>query len=270
MASVPYYFGNFLMNDGVNYLLTKKTLDSSVLQYQSENIGRYPGVKFSGSRINERPIPVLVRVVGSSRNDLESKLDTLLGAMQYRQQRLTLHSSDQRYYIADCIQAQYTLAPGNVVFCDVALSFMCYLPYALAPTLSNYTMSSTALTSQGGGVYASPIQAITGGGNIFTYPQIVITNTASTSITAVTVTQQTDGMSLSVTQTMAQNDILTIFTDPLTTNGLTVTYNNGSPLAFSGAFQLMEPTLTNWQILASAASQPSISAVWTWNARWAS
>lgn len=270
MASVPYYFGTMNINDGINFFLTKKTLDSAVLQYQAENISRYIGVKFSGSRINERPIPVNVRVVGSSRNDLESKLDTLLGAMQYRQQRLTLHSSDARYYIADAIQAQYTLAPGNVVFCDVGLTFMSYLPYALAPTLSSYTLASTALTSQGGGVYASPIQAITGGGNIFSYPQIVITNTASVSITAITIAQQTDGMSLSVTQTMAQNDILTIFTDPLTTNGLTVTYNNGAPLTFSGAFPLQEPTLTNWQISASAASQPSISAVFTWNARWAS
>lgn len=270
MAVVPYFFGNFCINDGQSYLLQSKQLDPPALQYQVEVVGRTPGVKYSGARINERPITVVIRVVGTSRIDLENKVDALMQAMQYQAQRLQLHANDSRYFLASCVTPTYTLDAHAVIWVDITLVFVAFLPYAYAANTSTFTMASQALTSQGGGLYASTQQSITGGGNVFSYPTIVLTNTGSPNITAVTLNQQTDALQITVTQTLHTNDYLTITNDPFLANGLTVTYNGGNPLDFSGGFNVMEPGPTLWQIVATAGSQPSMSASWVWQSRWAS
>ena len=273
MSVTQYFFANFCINDGVNYFLLSKVFDAPSLQYVVEGVSRYPGTKFSGSRINEKPLPLTVRVVSTgpsaSRADLESKIDALMAALQYRQQRLTLHSLDQRYYIADASDVKISLGPGQTLWADVVITFTLYVPYAYAATTSIQTLVSTALTSQGGGIYAAPIQSFAGGGNVFSYPIITITNTGSPNITAINLYQQTDGMQITVSHTLSTNDTLTIFNDPLNANGFTVSYNLGAPIPFSGSFFVQEPTITNWLLTAAAASQPSASISWQWIAHWA-
>jgi phage-related protein len=269
MAVVPYSYGPFCINDGQNYFLLSKTLDSPTLQYQVQGVARVPGVKRNGFLINERPIQVTVRVIGSSRLDLETKLDALFGALQYRAQPLTLHASDSRYYLCDCSDAKYTLANGAVVWTDVQMTFTAYQPYAYSAGTTVYNLASAALTLQSTGVYVTPVFSMQGGGNVFTYPTIVITNTAATAITQLSVIQSTDAMTTTVIQTLNNGDTLTITSDPLQANGLTVQYNGGNPIAFQGSFPVMEPATTAWQISAHAASAPSLKAVLTWQSRWA-
>ena len=269
MAISPYYFGAFCLSDGQNYFLLSKTLDPPSQQYVVANIARLDGTKRSGSKVNERPIQCTVRVVGTTRIDLENKLDALLGALQYREQRLTLHANDpNRYFVADCVDAPYSFTSGTVLWVDVQIKFVCYTPYAFSATQSNYTMAATAFS--GSGPYTSPVQTLTGSGNVFCYPTIVITNTGSVQVTQLTLAQQTDGMALTVLQTLNTNDTLTITCDPLAANGLTVSYNNSSPINFVGSFHVIEPSISLWQITATAASAPTMSATWAWVARWAS
>ena len=271
--SSPCFFGSFPLNDGINYYTISKQLDPPALQYVTSPVARIPGTKSNGSRINERPITVVVRVVSTgpnaSRIDLESKVDALLGALQYRQQRLSLHASDSRYFLCDCVNAPFSFAQGNVLWCDVTCTFVAYTPYAFAAAQSTYSIPSTVMGSISSGTWGIPVQTITGGGNVFNYPTLVITNTGSVQITTVNIFQQTDGMQLLTIQNLNANDTLTVYTNPLAANGLSVLYNNGTPLQFQGAFPVMEPTATLWQIYANAATAPSMSCVWTWVSRFA-
>lgn len=178
--TTTYQYGAFVLNDGVNYFLTEKHLDMPAFRQTLFPIARLEGMKKTGERINEKRIPVVITVVGVSRSDLESKLDTLYGALALRQQSLTLHALDNRYYVADAISGTAHLVPGKILSAQVPVTFVAQQPFAYAPAQSIATTGSVTLTQVTGSTtnwqLAGGFNVGAGGGNYFARPTLQIYN----------------------------------------------------------------------------------------------
>jgi hypothetical protein len=273
MASVPYYYGSFNMNDGVNYFLLEK--DSPTMPSVSETlfkIGRLEGMKKTGEAVNDKQVKVKVRILGISRADLEAKVDTLTQALYLRQQHLQLHTSDARYLIADCVQAAIPLAQGNVITTIAQLLFLAQEPYAYASAASTYDSGNVTYSSIGGSQYQATF-SFAGGGSVYAYPTIVLTAKNATTWSQLQIQQTTDSEIITLTSNLptATNDTITIVCDPRATNGGQA-YKNGSTAnqcAINGIFPVEEPTATGWTITITAgATAPQVDTVWMWTPRW--
>ncbi len=92
--------------------------------------------------------------------------------------------------------------------------------------------------------------------------------------TALSLAEVTDSrtITLSGSASLPQNfgDILDIYCDPFdSTNGLTVQKNN-VPVAFSGAFPVLQPFSTTFLLQLSCPSLPTVELITTWTPRWVS
>jgi hypothetical protein len=177
MALTPVYYGSFNINDGINYVVTKRTVPFPSINPSMFKIGRLEGMKKVGESINERKLTIEGRVIAVSRADLENKLDALQAAFFIRGQNLNMHTNDQRYFIADCIEMQFELGPGNVIHCPYTAIFQAYTPFAFSPTQS--VVTSGINTMIGGGVNLGAqlttfTYSVVGGGNVYTRPVIRI------------------------------------------------------------------------------------------------
>jgi len=171
-----YSYGTFCFHDGVNYLLTKKSISAVPVKETLFKIARFEGMKKTGEVTNARTITLEIRVLGSSRADLESKLDALYQAFSQRQQNLTLHSVDGRYYLADCVGMDATLAPGSILSAIVSATFLCQQPYAYAAQQLFFTSGGVSGGNIGGQNWQLANQTIMGGGNVFNRPTIILAN----------------------------------------------------------------------------------------------
>jgi hypothetical protein len=204
--TTTYMYGACVLHDGINYFLTEKPLDFPVFKQTYFQVGRLEGVKKSGERLNERQIAVTIKVVGASRVDLEYKLDTLYQGLSARQQSLTLHSEDARYYIADAVAGQARLVPGRILAVDVPVTFVCQQPFAYASSQSVRTWASLLMSAVSGQANvwqlpsASNPLSVSGGGNYFARPTIILTNetTANATTLSSTVSSGTAYTTLSV------------------------------------------------------------------------
>lgn len=275
MAATIYTFGTFNLNDNVNYFLLSKDSHSIVSIAETLfKVGRLEGMKKTGQVTNERTIIMQVRVLGTSRIDLENKIDALLQALALQQQQLMLHANDSRFYIADCVEAHIPLGPGNVVTTVATLKFVCQQPYALAATASTFDTGTTTLTLVSGTTYNFPSNIVfAGGGNIYNRPTIRLIAKNTVTWTQVQVQQLSDSQFFFVTSNLpaATNDFIDIICDPYAQNGSLVfkNGNNTSLCQVSGIFPVLEPTSTNWQILVTVSSGvPQVDAVFTYTSRW--
>lgn len=174
MAQTPYYYNGFNFNDGVNYYLTSKSFEMVPLKVALSKIARIEGMKKTGDTVNERTININVRVVGTSRTNLEQLLDNLYAALAVKQGQLQLHALDNRYWICDCVDAKTTKL--NVVSADVSIQFVAALPYALASSAQSHNTGSITPSAQSQNVYTYGPISFAGGGNVFARPTITITN----------------------------------------------------------------------------------------------
>lgn len=353
-----YYYGSFVINDGVHYFLQQKSFDLPQFKQTTFAVARLEGVKKTGERLDNKQLPVTIKVVGSSRADLEAKLDALYQALSLRQQSLILHAADNRYYVADAIAGTAQLAPGRVLAVEVPVTFNLLQPFAYAPAQSGSITSSLLMTAVTGAASTwqlpsatNPIN-VSGGGNYFSRPVISITNntaanattltanvnggTAYTSLSVAalpaaatsgqifllvngsgqvqrvtlsanallgattlsvvsftpvnsfasgsfcgldsylqgfTLSQDPDGTVLTVTglgaQQVGHNLGLIVSSDATTPTGETVMLSSATtPLAFTGAFPVLEPTTTQFSLQVVCSNQPTISFQVTWIARW--
>lgn len=174
--ATAYFYGDFCFNDGVNYLLIDKPLDTVPVKETLFKVARFEGMKKTGEVVNERTISLKIRVIGASRADLETKLDALAQAFSYRQQNLSIHSVDQRYFVADCIGMSVSLPPGMLISAIVQAQFLCQQPYAYAASQSSYSTGNLALQNNGAGIWTPGNQTLIGGGNIASRPTITLQN----------------------------------------------------------------------------------------------
>lgn len=270
-----FSFGSFNMNDNVNYFLLEKDNYTPVPINQTlYKIGRLEGMKKTGQTTNDRTINVKLKIIGTSRTDLENKIDALLQALALQQQHLTLHTNDSRYFIADCIACKIATGIGNVVSTTASLTFLCQQPYAPAASSSTFTSGPAAMSTGGTNIWVTGTITVAGGGNIYTRPTLVITaNTLGNAWTQLQIQQTTDSQFLTLTSNLpaVNGDTVTIVCDPNATNGF-LAYKNNNPAilcTLNGVFPVLEPTNTTWIIkVTSGASTPTITVQWTYTSRW--
>jgi len=269
-----YYFGAFNINDNINYMLVSKNLDFAEVRPTLQKIAHLDGEKLSGSAINSRQIQLAIEVVGSSRTDLEAKLDALDMALALKQQQLTIHASaDNRYFVADCLSAKTVLAGDSPVRAMVGCTFLCTIPYAYAQATSTQSIGAASLSLVSGHVYQFAPQSFAGGGTAISLPTIHLVNTAAVAWTQVVVSDTTDGRTLTITSNLpaTTNDYIDIYCDPylIPSGGYSIQKNGTTACAFNGIFPVLQPTSTSWTIqVTTASSTPSGSALWTWQARY--
>ncbi len=174
-----YSYGGFPLHDGVHYFLLEKTFDLVPLKQTTFKLARFEGVKVTGVQTDARTLQVLVYVLGTSRTDLEARLDALFAAMALRQQQLTLHALDGRYAVADCISARAPLRRGTVLSAVATLQFLCQQPYLYAPSASTFSSASAALPNTGPSTWQTAALAVPSSGTVFARPTVVLTNTTS-------------------------------------------------------------------------------------------
>jgi|GEM_PF-2936630 len=176
MALPSYTFGTFQLNDGTNYFVTDKKLGLPEVQESVFKVARYPGVKTTGTIINERRATVTVVVVGSSRADLESKVDVLLQALNQRQQQLAIHMLDDRYLVCDAISAPITYRATRLLAVTIQITFLAVDPYLYAATPSSYDSSSLAYALVSGSNWISGNLVVSSSGTEYAYPTLTLTN----------------------------------------------------------------------------------------------
>lgn len=271
-----FMFGSFNLNAmSSGYTLVSKNLDFAEVKPTLAKLAHLDGMKNSGGSVNERTIQAVVQIIGTSRADVEAKLDALDLALLLKQQQLTLHSTaDNRYFVADCLKApaQFVNADGAVSIL-VPIVFLCQSPYAINPTPSTQSISAGSLTLITGHIFKFADQSFAGGGTAIALPTIHLVNTTTVAWTQVVVTDNTDNRTLTITSNLpaTTNDFLDIYCDPsnIPSGGYSVQKNGSVPCAFNGIFPVLQPTTTSWTIQVTVASgTPQGSALWTWNARY--
>jgi hypothetical protein len=222
MALTPVTFGSINLNDGVNYIVTKRTIPFPSINPSMFKIGRLEGMKKVGENINERKLTIEGRVIATSRADLENKLDALQAALFIRNQNLVMHTNDQRYFIADCVECQYTLGPGNVIHCPYIAVFNAYTPFAFAPTQTVVTSGVNTMAGAGvnlGAQFTTFTYNVVGGGNVFTRPVVRIYQRTPACSMAMTGTTLTVGQIYGTVSCTATPQLLNVGDDLILSSG---------------------------------------------------
>lgn len=223
------FYGSFDLNNNLGgmYIQSRPMGTVQVVQ-TTTNVARMEGVKKHGEFVGERHIPMTIAVVGSSRSDLENKLDALYYALDQRQQHLSLHALDSRYFIADALYAPAMLGRGEIIKTSFNVDFVCQQPYAFAAAGSSYD-SGTVNPPLVSALWQIPQFNVTGGGNKFSRPLITLTNKkvpmAATQLTTALVAGTTY-TTIAVSATAAQYNVgdvilLALHTTPPTSPGHT-------------------------------------------------
>lgn len=117
-------------------------------------------------------------ILGTSRVDLENKIDALQQALFVRNTALAMHSNDSRYFVCDCTAFVCPLGQGNVIMAKAKVEFTAFIPFAYATTTSLFDSGITQYTTVSGVIlgFTSYTQSYTfsGGGNVFSRPNIRI------------------------------------------------------------------------------------------------
>lgn len=260
-----YTLGSFVLNGnslGLGYFFISKPLDMPTVSPITFPIARCDGLKKSGETVGARDISVVIKVVGSSRTDLISRLDSLQQALSLRGQSLMIHEdASARYYSnVDCLSATAALAPGKILSCPVAISFRAYDPYAYAATSSSFDTGVVALTLASSLWNFAAIN-ITGGGTYYSYPLLHIINKTSTGSTTLT-TARNSGTGYT-TLPVAATSFSASIGDVLQLNNGSTTQNVTVATAFSiGATTI---TVTSFTANATYAIGATVTKVTQWN-----
>lgn len=184
-----YTFGGFTLNassGGLGYFLIGKELPIPVAKPITSIIARRAGAKKSGETVEPRTVAVALKVVGSSRTDLVSRIDTLQAALALRGQALCIHEDGRYYQNVDALSAPLAFKSGSgVVQAEVSIVFLCYDPYAYSSTLSTYDSGTVTLTLSAS-LWNFPAIVQAGGGTQYSYPLIRLYNRTSTGSTTLT------------------------------------------------------------------------------------
>jgi Concanavalin A-like lectin/glucanases superfamily len=191
ISTYPYLYGPFQIanhSGGLGYFLVAKDLDLPVYKPTLSPVARQDMWKVNGWQVDPRNIQVDIIVVGTSRADCEARKDTLEQALSLRDQQLSLHSLDGRYWIANATAGKAPFKAGaGIVQVRIPVTFMCADPYAKAVAAATPFDSGSLAYTASGSSYISPIFTVAGGGTVYAWPQIHLVNkTASLGSTTLT------------------------------------------------------------------------------------
>lgn len=271
--ATPAYYGTFNFNDGINYFLTSK--DSSSMPEVKQTyfkIGRLEGVKKTGETIDEKVITCEILILGTSRADLENKIDAAQSAFWTRAQYLQLHTNDTRQGVADCVKFTTKLVGTQIIYAKASVTFVMQIPFPSSQTAQSHDTGSVTLTLVSGTTYTFPNIIVLGGGNVYAYPTITLTARSNVAWTNVNVAQITDSQTLQITNNLPSvaGDYVVIYCSPLGSNGFSALKNGITICAVSGIFPVIEPTSTSFTIEINASTAPIAEALIQWNARFIS
>ena len=275
---MAYYFGGYQIDSfsgGVGNIFRSKDVSSPIVTPVVSSVSRRYGVVKNGELVGARDIDVELKIVGTSRSDLISRLDALKKALRLRGQSLVIYEDGRLFQNVDCLSAEAKLAGGaNILACQVAAKFKAYDPMAYAAASSSYDTGTVVLTLSSG-VYNFSAIAIAGGGTVESYPLIRITNKTSGTHqwTAISVTQTTDSQTITAYSTASVplpanlNDYVDIQCDPAT--GFSI-QTNGSGLLHDpvGVFPTLNPDSTTFNISVTSPSAVSADALFSWTSRY--
>ncbi len=258
-----YFFGSYSLNSnsgGLGLFFQEKPLDTPKIKPVEFPIARRDGTKKSGEFVEPRQIDILLKVIGSSRTDLISRLDSLQQALALRSQNLCIHEDGRIFNSVDCISADAKLTRGKIVACDVPISFRAYDPYAYASTSSSYDTGTVALTSANS-LWNFPAINVTGGGTIYSYPLLHIINRTSSGSTTLSagLTSGNNYTSISVNATTFSASIGDKIT--ITHSGTTQTLNVTTAVSV-GATSI---AVTSFTAGANYVSGDACAKVTQWN-----
>lgn len=258
-----YFFGSAQINansGGYGYFIESKPLSSPTFSPVLFPVARLGAMKKSGETTNPREIAMDIKVIGTSRTDLLSRLDSLQQTLSQRSQPLTIHDTGTRYYQSvDCTSAETVLGKGNIVACLVQTKFLASDPYAYASTLSTYDTGTVALTLASSLWNFASIN-VTGGGTYYSFPLFHITNKTSTGNTTLTagLTSGNSYTSISVSATpfsASTGDQITI-----THGGTTQTLTLSAPCALAAT----SISVNSFTASANYVSSDAVAKVTQW------
>jgi hypothetical protein len=173
-------------NSGVGNIFRSKPVGAPAISPVVSTVARRYGAVKSGETVPVRDIPVTIKIVASSRSDLNARLDALKKALWLRGQQLVIYE-DLRYFSnVDCVAAEAVLSgAANISACVVNMTFRTYDVMAYAAASSSYDTGTVVLTLASG-VWNFPATAVVGGGTVESYPLIRLTNQTSTGATTLT------------------------------------------------------------------------------------
>lgn len=258
-----YTFGAFQLNansGGLGYFFIEKNLDMPKIKPIEFPIARRDGMRKSGEFVEPRDINVLLKVAGSSRADLISRLDLLQQALAQRSQTLCIHEDGRLFNSVDCVSADAKFKIGKIVSVDCNLAFRAYDPYAYASSSSSYDTGTVALTSANQ-LWNFPAINVSVGGTYWGYPLLHIINKTSTGSTTLT-TARNSGTAYTTLPVSATSFSASVNDDLILSNG-TTTQTVNVAVAFSvGATTI---TVTSFTANATYGIGASVTKVTQWN-----
>lgn len=181
-----YTYGSFQLNanaSGYGFFFLGKKMGLPGVKVSEFPVFRGDRSKISGVLVDARQVDVQLKIVGSSRPDLMSRLDTLQQALSQRGQPLIVHEDGRQFLNAYPINAPVNFL--SVIHAECTITFRCPDPYAYSTALSTYSSGTLTLTLSSG-TYNFPTISLTNSGTVYAYPLIRLTNQTSTGQTTLT------------------------------------------------------------------------------------
>lgn len=180
---MAYYFGSYqldLFTSGLGNIIRSKDVSAPIMTPVTSNVARRYGSVKNGELVGARDIDIEIKIIGTSRSDLISRLDDLKKALRLRGQSLVIYEDGRLFNNVDCLEASAKLSGGaNVLACQVSAKFKAYDPMAYAASSSSYD-SGTVVLTLASSVWNFSAISITGGGTVDSYPLIRLVNKTST------------------------------------------------------------------------------------------
>lgn len=262
-------------SSGVGNIFRSKPVGAPAISPVVSTVARRYGAVKSGETVPVRDIPVVIKIVASSRSDLNARLDALKKALWLRGQQLVIYE-DLRYFSnVDCVAADAILSgAANISTAVVSMTFRTYDVMAYAAASSSYDTGTVVLTLASG-VYSFPAIAIAGGGTVETYPFIRLTNKTAGNHqwSAISITQTTDSQTITTYSTATvplpanNGEYVDIQCDPAA--GMSIQSNGSGKLHDPvGVFPVLEADNTTFNISITSPSAVSAEAIFSWSARY--
>jgi len=172
VSATSYLLNGLNINNGTSFFVLNKPFDFPTASPALAKIARLEGNTVTGYDIKPRTIPIQVRILGTSRSNLESNIDTLYQALATPNVTLSLHS-DGRYWRGTVTDVKLSLASNVPLTAVCTITFTAFQPY---PWASSVSANDTGVQQMSGsGPTYTYTYSVTGGGNIWTYPSITVT-----------------------------------------------------------------------------------------------
>lgn len=242
-------FENVSLNDGTSVVLTQPPKKGPARDLLGGDIPRSDGRYRTGDFYRATAIILEGYLKAASKSAMATLIDTLLPTLATEDGYLDITEDNGvvKRYAATWANPDEFLSEReryHLTIVPFTLKFVCWEPFAAA---RDYTPFFTALTGNGN-------QSVLNGGTAKAKPSFVLIFSAASSVTGVTIANETTGESITVTQSIAANDVLTIDGENYRV------WLNDELQDYSGTFPELQ---VGTNVLSATVSGASFAAGWT-------